>query len=238
MKMCSSGFAPRRRQGGFIQGAILFALVIIAVVVAAFSLANRDSQSSADTEQARVNASFVLKVGNDLQTGINRAIADGLTPDKLTATGVLFNQTDSSATAVNLFDATLKYMVRPQFPPTALASTSTVQPFAGNDGAGTSATAGWAKKAVTGAGGALEEAIITVPGLKLDVCKRINVTSNNVLVTAAPPTSLTDGTIATWREGCFGPGTAAGDHTYFRVVATDVFTAAAGGGGGGGGAGG
>ena len=32
----NSGFAPHRRQGGFIQGAILFALVIIAVVVAAF----------------------------------------------------------------------------------------------------------------------------------------------------------------------------------------------------------
>ena len=228
MKMSSSGFAPRRRQGGFIQGAILFALVIIAVVVAAFSLANRDSQSSADTEQARVNASFVLKVGNDLQTGINRAIADGLTPDKLVAANVLFDDTASDGDVLNLFDDTLKYMVRPQFPPTALASASTVQPFAGDDGAGANATAAWDKKAVTGAGGSNEEAIITVPGLKLDVCKRINVTSNNVLVTAAPPTALTDTAAAEWREGCFGPGTASGSHTYFRVVATDAFVPAEG----------
>ena len=222
MKMCSSGFAPRRRQGGFIQGAILFALVIIAVVVAAFSLANRDSQSSADTEQARVNASFMLKVGNDIQTGVNRALADGLTSDKLTATGVLFNQTASSASALNLFDSNLKYVVRPQFPPTALFAATTVQPFAGSDGAGTGATAAWTSKAVTGAGGTNLEAIVTIPGLKPDVCKRINVTANGTLVTADLPAALTDTDIATWREGCFGTNTTAG--TYFRVVATDAIT--------------
>jgi hypothetical protein len=225
MKMSSSGFAPRRRQGGFIQGAILFALVIIAVVVAAFSLANRDSQSSADTEQARVNASFVLKVGNDIQTGVNRAIADGLTPDKLTTSGVIFTNAASTASALNLFDANLKYVVRPPFPPTALFSSTTVQPFAGSDGAGTGATASWASKAVTGAGGTNLEAIVTIPGLKPDVCKRINVTANGTLVTATLPTALTDTTIATWREGCFGTDTTAG--TYFRVVATDAITPAA-----------
>jgi hypothetical protein len=235
MKMCSSGFAPRRRQGGFIQGAILFALVIIAVVVAAFSLANRDSQSSADTEQARVNASFVLKVGNDLQTGVNRAIADGLSPDKLTSSGVVFDQNASTATALNLFDVNLKYVVRPQFPPTALNAADTAQPFAGSDGAGTGATAAWAAKAVTGAGGTNREAIITVPGLKPDVCKRINVTANGTLVTADLPADLA-GTPATWREGCFGTNSSAG--TYFRVVATDALAPAAGGGGGGGGGGG
>jgi hypothetical protein len=223
MKMSSSGFAPRRRQGGFIQGAILFALVIIAVVVAAFSLANRDSQSSADTEQARVNASFVLKVGNDLQTGVNRAIADGLSPANLTSSGVLFNETASSGTAVNLFDAGLKYVVRPQFPPTALI-TGAEQPFAGSDGAGKGATASWASKTVTGAGSGTKEAIVQIPGLKADVCKRINVTANNQLVTASLPATLTATTPSgfdTWREGCFGAGDATG-HTYFRVVATDA----------------
>jgi hypothetical protein len=223
MKMCSSGFAPRRRQGGFIQGAILFALVIIAVVVAAFSLANRDSQGSADTEQARVNASFVLSVGNNLQTGVSRAIADGLLPSQLTSAGTLLNQTASSSTALNLFDPNLKYIVRPPFPPTALFAADTVQPFAGSDNAGTGATANWTSKAVTGAGGANLEAIIQIPGLKPEVCKRINVTANNVLVTAALPTALTDTTIASWREGCFGTDTASG--TYFRVMATDALPA-------------
>ena len=213
MKMCSSGFAPRRRQGGFIQGAILFALVIIAVVVAAFSLANRDSQSSADSEQARVNASFVLKVGNDLQTGVNRAIADGFAPANL-EDQMFFDGTDSDDTNLNLFDSTLKYMVRPQFPNTALVDPDT-QPFADvadNDAA-------WEVTAITDVGGADADAVVTVTGLKEDVCKRINVTANGVLVSADLPSAIDTGDSEGWREGCFADGTA---FTYFRVVATDV----------------
>jgi hypothetical protein len=219
MKMCSSGFAPRRRQGGFIQGAILFALVIIAVVVAAFSLANRDSQSSADSEQARVNASFVLKVGNDLQTGINRAVADGFSPANLTA-NMLFDDTVSEGDELNLFDTNLKYMVRPQFPPTALEAADTVQPFAGTDGEGATATAAWTTAPVDGAGNDDQEAVVLVPGLREDVCRRINVTANSVLVTAEIPATIGDNGA---REGCYDNG---GDFTYFRVVATDAVPAA------------
>ena len=225
MKMSSSGFAPRRRQGGFIQGAILFALVIIAVVVAAFSLANRDSQSSADTEQARVNASFVLKVGNDLQTGVNRAIADGFTPSNL-SDNMVFDNTESNGTTLNLFDETLKYMVRPQFPTTALVNPGT-QPFADAETNGVA----WEEVAITDVGGADAEAVVKVTGLKEDVCRRINVTANGVLVSAALPTDI-DGTGAVgWREGCIEDGD---DFTYFRVVATDVAPEEAAPGGGGG----
>lgn len=213
MYMRNSGFAPRRRQGGFIQGAILFALVIIAVVVAAFSLANRDSQSSADSEQARVNASFVLKVGNDLQTGINRAIADGFNPAQL-ADDMIFNNGPSDGTTLNLFEENLKYMVRPQFPNTALIDGAT-QPFADAE---TNEVA-WAVQAITGAGDAAQdEAIITVSGLKEDVCKRVNVTANGVLVSAPLPEEV-GGEDGDWREGCYASGT---DFIYFRVVATDV----------------
>jgi hypothetical protein len=213
MKMCSSGFAPRRRQGGFIQGAILFALVIIAVVVAAFSLANRDSQSSADTEQARVNASFVLKVGNDLQTGINRAIADGFNPANL-EDNMVFNNGDSDGETLNLFEENLKYIVRPQFPTTALLPDGE-QPFRD----ATENDVAWVVQAITDAGDAAQdEAIITVTGLREDVCKRINVTANGVLVSADVPETV-GGEDGEWREGCFAGETG---FTYFRVVATDV----------------
>lgn len=219
MKMSSSGFAPRRRQGGFIQGAILFALVIIAVVVAAFSLANRDSQSSADSEQARVNASFVLKVGNDLQTGINRAIADGFSPANLdpdsTAGSMVFNNAPSDGTTLNLFEENLKYMIRPQFPNTALVDPE-AQPFAD---AGTNGVA-LVLASIDDAGDAnADEAVVTVTGLKEDVCKRINVTANGVLVSADLPGAINDATSAGWREGCYASGD---DFVYYRVVATDV----------------
>lgn len=219
MKMSSSGFAPRRRQGGFIQGAILFALVIIAVVVAAFSLANRDSQSSADSEQARVNASFVLKVGNDLQTGINRAIADGFNPANLDPNSdngnMVFNNTDSDDTNLNLFEESLKYMIRPQFPNTALVNPDN-QPFRDETTNGVALVL----ENITDVGdAAASEAVVTVTGIKEDVCKRINVTANGVLVSADVPSAI-DGTGAEgWREGCYTDGT---DFIYFRVVATDI----------------
>lgn len=210
MKMCSSGFAPRRRQGGFIQGAILFALVIIAVVVAAFSLANRDSQSSADSEQARVNASFVLKVGNDLQTGVNRAIADGF-PAKDVKGKLVFK---TAATGeLDLFDSTLKYLIRPQFPTTALQDPSK-QPFDAS-----TPQASFSTHVVVGAGSGDKETVIEVSNLKEDVCKRINVTTNGKLVTDAPDATVAAAALLGKREGCVGSGTA---FSYFRVVATDT----------------
>ena len=210
MKMCSSGFAPRRRQGGFIQGAILFALVIIAVVVAAFSLANRDSQSSADSEQARVNASFVLKVGNDLQTGVNRAIADGF-PAKDVKGKLVFKT--ASTGELDLFDSTLKYLIRPQFPTTALQD-SAKQPFDA-----TTPLASFSTHVIAGAGSADKETVIEVSNLKEDVCKRINVTTNGKLVTDAPDATVAAAALLGKREGCVGSGTS---FSYFRVVATDT----------------
>ena len=225
MEVQLSGLAPRRRQGGFIQGAILFALVIIAVVVAAFSLANRDNQSSADTEQARVNATFVLKVGNDLQSAINRAIADGLLPAEI-STKVKFDASASSSSVLNLFDQDLKYLARPEFPATALA-TSAVQPFLGTSG-GTGATAVFATdKALNNVGGTGKEVIVQVPGLAKAVCQRINTTVNGDLVTGTPPASFANATDISgsnrgWREGCFGVGDTTTPYTYFRAVVTDA----------------
>ena len=208
MKMSSSGFAPRRRQGGFIQGAILFALVIIAVVVAAFSLANRDSQNNADSEQAKVNSTFILKVGNDLQSAVNRAIADGANPATIN-TSIKFTGT-SDGTALNLFDETLRYLTRPNFPATALQAPGTAVAFSFATPA-----------AVGGVGGSGTEQIIQFDNLAQDVCVRINATVNGTLVTATPPATVTAALALTpaWREGCFGAGTA---FSYFRVVVTDA----------------
>jgi hypothetical protein len=183
--------------------------------VAAFSLANRDSQSSADSEQARVNSSFVLKVGNDIQTGINRAVADGFPPANL-STNLKFQET-TTAGELNLFDDTLKYLIRPQFPPTALAVPAN-QPFAASG----TLEAAITEVAVDGVGVELEnEAVITIANLKEDVCKRINVTVNGKIVTDAPETTLALAAAAGQREGCFGSD---GEFSYFRVIATDVST--------------
>jgi hypothetical protein len=128
----------------------------------------------------------------------------------------------SSATVVNLFDTKLRYAVRLQFPVTALATATTVQPFAGtNITTGAGATASLTQVAIDGAGGPDKEAVLLVPGLKEDVCKRVNVTANNVLATAALPTAPNVIPAVGWREGCFSAdGLTA--FTYYRAVATDV----------------
>jgi hypothetical protein len=201
-----------RKQGGFIQGAILFALVIIAVVVAAFSLANRDSQNNADTEHARVNASYVLKVGNDIQTAVNRAIADGMAPSDVNANLLLMGAT--AAPALSIFDPDVKYLVRPQFPKTALQVDD--QPFTSTV---TARQPNWALSAITGVGGNDKELVLQIPNIKQIVCQRINASANGLIVVAAPPADLAAIATAGYREGCFGSGTT---FTYFRTVVTDA----------------
>jgi hypothetical protein len=218
----NSGFAPHRRQGGFIQGAILFALVILAVVVAAFSLASRDSNSSADTETARVGATLVLKTGSDIANGISRAVSDGLpaadVQEKLVLTGTV------AAGSLDLFDTTLRYASRPEIPENALADgTEADQPFGA---ATTTGAAILSSEDVLGS--TLEETILEVPGLTKLVCQRINNLTNNLLVSDAPPASVdaavsADGTTQA-REGCYAADPDDGPFTYFRVVLVDATT--------------
>ena len=224
MYLRNSGFAPRRRQGGFIQGAILFALVIIAVVVAAFSLANRDSNSNADAETARVAATLVLKTGSDIQSGVNRAVADGLPASDVATKLEVAGTVDSGNT--NLFDSTLRYASRPQLPENGLADGSAAtQPFAESGG-----TAALATGALSGFGSTQQEVYMTVPGLTKLVCQRINNLANGTSTTEGPPAARgdvtqADGTKVRVNEGCYGDDT--NDYTYFRVLLIDAVAAAA-----------
>ncbi len=207
MYKSNSGFAPHRRQGGFIQGAILFALVIIAVVVAAFSLANQDNQTSADSEEAKVNATYVLKVGTDIQNAVNRAIADGVNPINAHAQ-ILFGNL-SSTTAVALWDPALRYLaVAPRFPAAVQAGATApgyawVTPPAG----------------ITGIGGIGVEQVFQITGISEAVCQRINNTVNGTVITSTVPANLGAATTLGWREGCHVDGTA---WSYFRVVVVDA----------------
>lgn len=66
----------RGQQQGFIQGAILVGLALLVVVVAGFSLANRDAASSTSKEKARMDASVILKQAVDLKDAVFRGFAD------------------------------------------------------------------------------------------------------------------------------------------------------------------
>lgn len=68
----NSNFPGRSSQGGMIQGAILFGLAILAIVIGAFALANRSAPSNTSNESNKVNASAVIKLGGDMADAINR----------------------------------------------------------------------------------------------------------------------------------------------------------------------
>lgn len=223
MYMSNSGFAPRRRQGGFIQGAILFALVIIAVVVAAFSLANRDSNNNADVETARVAATVLMTTGTNVSNGINRALADGFSSENVSGKLKLVGTANTASGEVDLFDSTLRYAVRPELPRNSL--TVDTQPFAsGTTGADAAA---FVSAAITGIGSTRKDVRLEVPNIPKLVCQRINNLANGKVVSADPAataatTTAQNGTDQA-REGCYGAGP---NYTYFRVVLVDAEAAA------------
>lgn len=72
-----------RHQRGFIQGAILVGLALLVLVVAGFSMANRDAAATTNKEEARLNAAVMLKQSVDLKDAIYRAVSDNANPSTL-----------------------------------------------------------------------------------------------------------------------------------------------------------
>ena len=105
--------SPARRQGGFIQGTILFALAILGVIIAAFAVSNTGSNTNTDTERDRVNAGVVIKSGSDLQDAVARAMADNWQPSVITLDSTV---TTAVPTDLYLFDSRYKYGVEPRVP--------------------------------------------------------------------------------------------------------------------------
>jgi hypothetical protein len=194
-----------RRQGGFIQGTILFALAILGVIIAAFAVSNTGSNTNTDTERDRVNAGVILKGGSDLQDGFSRALGDNWQAPNVALTGT--TAASAAPPLLNLYDNAYKYAVAPRLPDQAFA-----------DG---SAEAFTATNIHTGLGASTEERVVTLGGLKASVCRRINnlVAGTPWDATATIPASEGAAHTANASEGCY-VGTAPA-HIYYRVVAVD-----------------
>ena len=99
-------------QQGFIQAALLFGIALITAVLGGFALANRSPTSQTDAEQAKVNASVILKQASDLRDGVARYASDF-------GSSAVLNTLDLSATAnTGLFDPQFRY-ASPQIMPRA-----------------------------------------------------------------------------------------------------------------------
>lgn len=119
-----------KKQTGFIQAALLFGIALMTAVLGGFALANRTPTSQTDTEEAKVNASVILKQASDLRDGVQRYSADE------GSQAVLDTMTFDNSTATGLFDATSRYASPQIMPRSAFASDAF-------SGIVTTATANW-----------------------------------------------------------------------------------------------
>lgn len=192
----------RTRQAGFIQGAILFALALIGILVAAFATSNQGVSAQTDSEEARVNASLIIKAGSDVQDAINRAVADRIDLDAIVIAD------EATAPAIALFDPTLRFG--------SLPNLTAEMAFDGDiDSLLWSETA----TAITDVGNTDNELVARLAGVSQVVCRRIEAAVQNVAFnpTTALPTAIPAGR----REGCIA-ALATGTATYYRVVSVDV----------------
>lgn len=217
-----SGKLFKHQQTGFIQAALLFGIALMTAVLGGFALANRSPTSQTDVEQAKVNASVILKQASDLRDGVARYSSD------FGSTAVLDTLNFSTTANVGLFDANARYASPQIMPTTAFAQgepTAILPPTALSAGH-------WYINKVT-PGNSLAtvtpDPMVVLPGLRQDVCARVNTLLYGSNAIPAATTALSvwkaaaaDGGIsgvaalAGWPEGCIS--TTDTKYVYFKVV--------------------
>lgn len=191
-KLLSNKFAAKQKQGGFIQGAVLFGLLILSLVVGAFALANKGSGQSATTEKDKVNAASVVKLGNDLR---DAAFRFGMDYDLSAMT------LDGDAIS-GLYDPA-KGLTGPVDAPASAFATSPASSFSFVTDV-----------AIGGVGSAADDFIFTLPNLTEGVCRQIQRTLTGAPLTTALPSAIGAGGA---QEGCYDED-GNGVYTYFKVA--------------------
>lgn len=179
-----------RKQSGMIQGAILFGLAILAIVIGAFALANRSTPSNTSNESNKVNASTIIKIGNDFSDAVTRYGMDydlaAMTLDQVAATG--------------LYD-----------PAKGIAPSPFIGPKDGTTTPSTAYTFETTGYIITGQGDdANSEFVVALSGVTTPVCQQIERILRNTPITDAIPTTL-GGRV----EGCVDDS---GTNTYYKMV--------------------
>jgi len=212
-------------QSGFIQAALLFGIALMTAVLGGFALANRSPTSQTDVEQAKVNASVILKQASDLRDGVARYSSD------FGSSAVEDTMTFASAGPAGLFDPSARY-ASPQIMPSAafdVASDATADDIKPPS----ALVAGhWYLNRNTvgdGLGGGDPDPMVVLPNLREDVCGRVNTLLYGIGTIPASTATLADwiadadgglgtgGGAAGWPEGCVSTA-APVRYVYFKAV--------------------
>lgn len=209
------------KQQGFIQAALLFGIALMTAILGGFALANRSPTSQTDVEQAKVNASVILKQGSDLRDGVGRYASD------FGASAVLSTLDFSADAGIGLFDPQARYASPQVMPSSTFNGAKTIEtPTTGALVAGH-----WhLNKATPGnnLGTGAPDPLVALVDIREDVCGRVNnllYGSTAIPVAANATTTWAGGTdagisgvaaVEGWPEGCIE--TSDGDFVYFKAV--------------------
>lgn len=200
--MTARHIPARRAQKGFVTSAAQVTLALVSMVVGATVLSLEEGRQQATDQIAHVHASYLMKVGADLDTTLTRAVVDNGLARGAVRGMVALDAEAGSGQQVALFDRGLDYGRRPQWPAGLLTE--------GVEGAG---TLRWAEA---------EGQVIEVPGIDLAVCRRFNEMLQGTDPERAPPADLeTARRDRGWTQGCWAEDGAEGG-TWFKEAFADA----------------
>ncbi len=192
----------RRAQKGYFTSAAQVTLALVALAVSATAGSLEAARQQAADQIAHVHATYLMKVGADLERALTRAAIDnGLSSSAVRGT-IALEGSARSGSQVDLFDRQLGYGRTPQWPSGLLV--------AGVEGAG---SVSWAE--TTGQ-------VIEVAGVDLAVCRRFNEMLQGTDPERAPPADLeTARRDRGWTQGCWAAD-GAPSGTWFKEAFTDA----------------
>ncbi|WP_370260692.1 hypothetical protein [Limnobacter sp.] len=215
----------RKHSSGFIQAALLFGIALITAVLGGFALANRSPTSQTDSEQAKVNASVILKQASDLRDGVARYASD------FGSTAVINTLDMSNTSNVGLFDPQPRY-ASPQIMPRSTFRDPNSTYATIKTPSATSAGHWFINKATPGNSLATASAdpMVILPGLKQDVCGRVNTLLYGSATIPASTAAIADwigganggisavAAVSGWPEGCVATSDATTEYVYFKAI--------------------
>lgn len=220
-------FMKRADQSGFIQAALLFGIALMTAVLGGFALANRSPTSQTDVEQAKVNASVILKQASDLRDGVSRYSSD------FGSSSVVSTMTFAATGDAGLFNPTARY-ASPQIMPSAAFDIASDAAADDIKTPGALVAGHWYLNKTTignGLGSGTADPMVVLPGLRAEVCARVNTLlyGSPTIPTGANALSTwtlgTDGGIsavagvANWPEGCIQTtGDTPVRYVYFKAI--------------------
>jgi hypothetical protein len=214
----------RPAQSGFIQAALLFGIALMTAVLGGFALANRSPTSQTDVEQAKVNASVILKQASDLRDGVARFSSD------FGSSSVSSSMTFESTGPNGLFDPAARY-ASPQVMPSATFDVANVATADDIKTPAALVAGHWYLNKSTpgnGLGSVAADPMVVLPYVLAEVCRRVNTLlygSNAIPIAtgaAADWIGDADGEIsgiaaaAGWAEGCIQ--TSDSRYVYFKSI--------------------